>query len=343
MELCRNAIAAIRQSGDRPALALHLVEYSTVQLTCAEYRQAYRSAVEGLEIFLEVDRENLNLGPIYFMSRSVIPLSLLFAGEWGEALRELDASIAMTEKNGHPYRRRLYCLYLALVHIEAMDFEGALAICAEVMGSIESDSNPSRRQHTIICLTIRGMAEMGLGNYDRAFEYLTTSSEDMDREMIMRGWYWQLIILWGLTGIWLARGDQSKARREAERLLKAALSTAERTWQALAWEASARVAMAEVDLTRAKERIAKALSAMEGFEVPIAHWRVHATASELYARLGEADSAEKHRHLSRATIMTLADSLPIEGPLRDIFLSASMIRKALGKNAEHESLYATEG
>jgi hypothetical protein len=199
------------------------------------------------------------------------------------------------------------------------------------MDSIESDSNPSRRQHTIICLTIRGMAEMGLGKYDRAFESLTAAADDLDDGMIMRGWYWQLFIGWGLTGIWLVRGDRSKARRDAEHLLEAALCTAERTWQALAWEASARVDLAEGDLAGAKECIAKALSAMEGFEVPMAEWRVHATASVLYAGLGEGDSAEKHSDLSRATIMRLANSLPIEGPLRNIFLSASMIREALGK------------
>ena len=88
--------------------------------------------------------------------------------------------------------------------------------------------------------------------------------------------------------------------------------------------------MAELDLTRAQNCIAKGLSAMEGFEVPLAAWRVHATASEFYDRMGEQDSAAKHRELSRATIMKLADSLPAEEPLRKTFLSAPMIRKILG-------------
>jgi len=69
---------------------------------------------------------------------------------------------------------------------------------------------------------------------------------------------------------------------------------------------------------------------MEGYDVPLAAWRVHATAAELYQRMGERDAAEKHRELSSATIMKLADSLPVEEPLRQVFLSAPRVRKILG-------------
>jgi len=64
------------------------------------------------------------------------------------------------------------------------------------------------------------------------------------------------------------------------------LATAEHTWQGLAWEMNARVAMAELDMTRAHDCVANGLSAMEGFEVPLAAWRVHATAFELYQNSG---------------------------------------------------------
>ena len=47
-----------------------------------------------------------------------------------------------------------------------------------------------------------------------------------------------------LTYVWLAKGDVMQAGPEAERFLELTLATAERTWQALAWETSARVAMA---------------------------------------------------------------------------------------------------
>jgi len=107
-------------------------------------------------------------------------------------------------------------------------------------------------------------------------------------------------------------------------------STEERTFRALAFEVNARVAIAEQDLDRAQDCLAKALQSMEGFEVPLAHWRVHATAAELHRRLGSRDLADDHRELSRATIMKLANSLPVEEPLCRTFLSAPAIRKVIG-------------
>jgi hypothetical protein len=133
-----------------------------------------------------------------------------------------------------------------------------------------------------------------------------------------------------LAELWLAKGDLAQARPQSERFLTIALATAEHMWQALAWEANARVAAAEMDIPRAQDYIVKALAAMEGFEVPLAAWRVHAAASELYRSSGDGDLAERHLALSRETIMKLANSLPAEEPLRRTFLSAPMVRKILG-------------
>jgi hypothetical protein len=133
-----------------------------------------------------------------------------------------------------------------------------------------------------------------------------------------------------LAELWLAKADLQKARTEAEEFLHVTLATAERTWQALAWEVNARVAVADGDMAGAQEFIAKGLSAVEGFEVPLASWRVHATAAELYAGTGNSELAECHRVLSRDTIMKLANSLPAADPLRRTFLAAPVIRNTLG-------------
>jgi hypothetical protein len=64
----------------------------------------------------------------------------------------------------------------------------------------------------------------------------------------------------------------------------------------------------ETDLERARECIAKALSTMEGFEVPLTAWRVHATAADLYLGTENSTLAEHDRELSRTIILKLADS-----------------------------------
>jgi hypothetical protein len=88
--------------------------------------------------------------------------------------------------------------------------------------------------------------------------------------------------------------------------------------------------MADVDLNNAEKFIALALATLKGFDVPLAAWRVHATASRLCELTGNRLSAMAHRSQSRTTILRLADSLPEEeGLLRATFLSAPPIARIL--------------
>jgi hypothetical protein len=107
----------------------------------------------------------------------------------------------------------------------------------------------------------------------------------MNRQAVIHDWYSRMLLESAVTELSLAKGDLAEARLQADRFLSATLATAERTWQALAWEASARVAVASLDWERAHECIANALAVMEGFETPLAAWRVHATAADLLNRL----------------------------------------------------------
>jgi hypothetical protein len=152
----------------------------------------------------------------------------------------------------------------------------------------------------------------------------------MDRRTVVLDWYRRMLIASALTELWLVKGHLAQARSEAERFLTIALATEERTWRTIAWDASARIAMAEGDLTRARHCLAEGLSTLEGFEVPLASWRVHATAFELHQNSGNRELAERHLGLSRDTIMKLANSLlPAEDVLRQTFLSSQMVLKIL--------------
>ena len=151
----------------------------------------------------------------------------------------------------------------------------------------------------------------------------------MDLLPVVHDWYWKMLLESGFTEAWLGKGDLGQARVSAERFLEVTQQTSEHTWQALAWDAIARVAMAQHDSQRAQVCTTNALTAMEGYEVPLAHWRVHGTAFELYERMEDKKAAEEHRQLSCATIMKLANSMPTGEPLRETFLSAPAIRRIL--------------
>jgi DNA-binding winged helix-turn-helix (wHTH) protein len=329
-EACRTALTELRQAGDRLALASLLIDDSFIQWCSSVYRQAHQSIMESLAILSEGGVENPYLIIAHWKSQMVLPWVLLFLGEWGEALHELTAAIAMAEKNGDARRVQTFRVYQAGIHFQAMDFAGVRAICESLLPELGEPAWSSWRR---FCLVWAGTAETALGNYERAWWYLVTAREEMERQRVMLDWHCRLLLEVGLTELWLAQGDLAQARSQAERFLHATLATAERTWQALAWDANARVAEAEGDLPRAQACIARAVATMEGFEVPLAAWRVHATAAALYARTGPSDVADQHRALSRTTILQLANALPAEAPLRHTFLAAPAVVHVLGEAA----------
>jgi hypothetical protein len=214
-----------------------------------------------------------------------------------------------------------------------MDFAGVLAMCEPMLPLIQHSVPQTAPMK---CLFMMGSAEIGLQHHDRALEHLLAAQAIMDRSAVAFTWLWRMPLESALTELWLAQGDLARARPQAEKFLKIALASAEHTWQALAWEVNARIAMAERDLTAARLCVAKALLATRGFEVPLARWRVHATAAELYQRTGAKGLSKRHLSRSRQTIWKLANSLLADDPLRQTFLAAPVIRKIL-LDAHHEA------
>jgi DNA-binding winged helix-turn-helix (wHTH) protein len=334
-----DALAEALKTDDFPDLAAHLVDDSFIRWLSAQYREAYRLALASRAKLIERG-EPPNLNIVHAISDYITPCSLLFLGEWGEALQELAARITQAEKNGAYHTIEGLRLFVAWTHLYALDFKGALAICESALPLV-GDPAPRAAPASPIPLPIAlrkaliftGSAATALGDHERALQDFSTASREMDRECVVLDWYWRMPLAAGLTELWFAKGDLVRARLHAERFLDATLTTAERTYQGLAWEVNARVAMAELDINRAQECIAKALSTIQGFEVPLAAWQVHATAAEIDQQAGNMESAAIHRELSRSTIWRLANSLPAEEPLRQIFLSAPAVAQILSRHS----------
>jgi hypothetical protein len=220
-----------------------------------------------------------------------------------------------------------------------MDYAGVLAICQSLLPSVGATIlSPWRR----ICLVLAGSAATGLGDYHSASKYLTAAKDEMDREEVIFDWYFRMLLESALTELALAKGDRPEARQHAAQFLKVTQATAERTWQSLAWATNARIAMEDSDPTRAEDLIRNALATIDGFEAPLAAWRVHAVASELYERGDNRGLAEHHRELSRATILKLANSLSTEEDLRQTFLRAPLIAPLM-ENIERSTQAARKG
>jgi hypothetical protein len=326
-EDCREAVAQIRQSGHPHLLAAYLIDANFIRWISSEYRAAHQDVVESLAVLVDRNVDNPYLSFVHWLSQFTLPWSLLFLGEWGEALRILSAEIALADKNGDRYRGQTLHLYRAWIHLYAMDFPGVLEICNSILPSL---GEPSRRPWRRFCLVLMGSAEGALGRHGAATKQLMAARDEMDRLPVIHDWYCRMMLGQALTDVWLANGDLKQAGSEAERFLELTLATPERTWQALAWETGARVAMAGGDHLRARASIQNALSTMEGFEVPLAAWRVHASAADVERRRGSEGAASSHRALSRSTVLALADSLADHDDLRAAFLAARPVRAIVG-------------
>ena len=326
-EACRAALADIRRLGTREDVARDTIDSSYVELFSTRYRKAYRDTVESLAVLKQAGDEHIHLN--YTRARRLSEFigtwSLILLGEWGAALRELDAAIALTERNADRNGGVMLQLLRCLTQVLAMDFAGAQAGCA----SVSPPDRPLKNFPRHFCLTLEGAAAAGLGDHERALERLLTVGEEMDRQPQLMDWYWRLLQHWTLAGLWLSRGELERAREDGKLLVAEASATAERTWQALAWDVNARIALAGDDPRQARDLIERGLAAIDGVEVPVAAWQVHATAAEVFQALGETDSAQSRRELSRDTIMRLAASLDTYEASRRTFLTSPAVVRVL--------------
>ena len=326
----RAGLAELHKGQDSAALDFGLLEGSHIRFLSGEYREARRLALEVRAKWLEPGT-NPNLRIEYYRSDALAVLPLVFLGEWGTALKEFAAALAEAWKNVNENNALWLQVHQAWLHLHALDFTGVLAICRSALAllrdpALRAAPPPPQLRRALI---LSGLASAAVGDYARALEDFSAAASDMDRQTVFLDWYWRMPLVAGLTEVWLAKGDRVRAQQEAERLLQMSLATEERTWQGLAWEINARVALANRDEARARDCMARGVSTVQGFEVPLAAWQVHATAAHIEKESGNLESAQSHLDLSRATIMQLADSMEQREPLRKIFLSEPAVARVL--------------
>ncbi len=205
---------------------MQAIEEIGIQWCSSSYRDAHRSAVESLANLLEGGRENPYLSTAYWLSQFIVPWSLLFVGERGAMLREIEDGITMVEKSGDEYRAQTLRLYRAWLHLHTMDFAGVLAICEAVLPMFGEPAWSAWRRFYLV---LAGTAATAFGHAARAWHYLMTVQEDMERQTVIHDWYCRMLLEAALSDLCLARGDLAQARSQAERFLHATLATAERT------------------------------------------------------------------------------------------------------------------
>jgi tetratricopeptide (TPR) repeat protein len=321
---CEGALKRVQERGDRLAIARAQISFGMVCMVSTRYREAH-DLVDGSYQVLRDSPNNqveVDLARAVWMRHIGVPWSLFSLGEFGAALNEFDPSLAAFEKADDRATVLSFQVYRGVLRFHAFDFEGVLRDC-EPIASLATQPAASAIQilpvNRRIALIFRGLAEVGLGNHPKALATFRLAESEMEARSVHLDWYWRLALEWGMVSLLIATGDHAGAVTRADGFCALAEQTDERAWQALAYEAQARAALASGDVMKAIDRVDKALAACAGSQVPNAELRVLATSAMTLRAAG--DTARAARHASQGEIIRkqLAESLPEGHPLRQQF------------------------
>jgi DNA-binding winged helix-turn-helix (wHTH) protein/tetratricopeptide (TPR) repeat protein len=317
------ALATIRQAGDRSLLSLHVARDCYFQCLRSDYGAACRAAEEGMQLTVEVgDAFD------YLLCKFFWAWALLHRGRWGEMQQVLHGGIEMADKNGHHLWTSLFQMEIAWLHEQAFDFEPARRLCEPLIEQAQKAPHETG-QLLFKSLIVLGLAHLGLGQPERAFACLADITHRLEREGIVMDWILHLPLSYGLSRCWLAQGDFQRARRAAERLCALAAQPGERTYLALARQTLADIAMAEQNWPQAEKELEQALVAVAHAEAPLAAWRVYATVARFHQEQGRNAEAAPYWRQSAAVLNRLADSLGEASALRQSLLTHPTARQIL--------------
>jgi DNA-binding winged helix-turn-helix (wHTH) protein len=306
-ELCRRATEILSHSQD-PFIVMrrHRIE-NTIDLMTSDYKKTYSGSEHGQQLA----RNNGDLF-MYILFSVFGAISLLHLGRWGELSRHLVEALKIAEKNESRHLTCPFYLLTAWLHVEALDFDGAILRCTETLDP-EVDENPFNffLGRLVLC-----RAKLGLGDYSAAWKELDAIKNWIEVAGIPIESYFAPLYSHSLCEYLLATGDLERARIEASRLNGIAAGPPELTYLALSERMLAMIATVAGGRERARDHLAHAISTSESAEVPLAAWRVYATAADFHESTEDYDIAAEFRSRSAIVAHKLADTLDRDNPLR---------------------------
>ena len=302
-----------------------MLEYSMACLTSARYREAIETFRRNHEFLLRSpdEQSEFNVSRASWMNLVGISWVPLFVGELGNSLTVFDTGIAGCRKEGNHAGAQTLGLWRCMLLFQLTDYEGMLEVCRPA----SADPTPivvlpfERRLSLVMC----GLAEAGLGNVAAARDYLLEAERQIAQQPVMLDWYMRLMLEWGRVNLLSLTGSRAEAAARADRFVRLAADTDERTWQALAFGNLGACGLGARRSHRGGGVLQRALAATKGFETPLADWRVHTTAAVAYTVIGNPQLASRHAHLAATTRRRLVESLPQRHRLRTLFETSARI------------------
>jgi len=250
--------------------------------------------------------------------------ALLHLGEWGATQRTLMDGLQMAERNGHHLWARAFRLQMAWLHSHACDYAGARALCAEALEPVQE-----AQLGALFGSIVLGFAYLGSRQHASARAAFDAVAERCAGGPVPMDWILQMPLRLGMSELWLDRRAFGRAREQAEALRRLAAMSRERTYLALGHRGLAEAALGEGDGLAAEHEVGEALQIVEAHEVPLAEWKVYATAARIEQARGQDAQAKACWTRSAAVLERLAVSLDADPALARSFREHPVVRKIL--------------
>ena len=294
------ALATLCEVGDPVSMAKARLEHCMLMMVSTQYRNALNTAQTSYQVLYDhaVHHPGFDIARGMWMRRLGVAWAYMSLGDLGRSLEEFEHGIRVFHDNGNYFAARTLQVYRGWLLVHTMDFETVVELDRQFSEAAHRPGSelevreraaflpPQQRVWTILA----GLAHAGLGENSAAAARFAEAEQQMDHEPIMFDWYWRLALEWGWADLAIAGGDRDAAQWRARRFLERALATEERTWQALAWDTLARASLNAGDLENATTALRTAFDVTEGFETPLANWRLHRTAVWLHEARGDTES-----------------------------------------------------
>ena len=319
-DLCTSAYETLVRLDMSPLDATQQIAYAHVLVLKGSYKEAMELSEGSVSNVVHGVNAMAHFGAL-----STKTSALLRMGQLGKVLQITKSGRTTPEENMALYW--LLSFREAWVRTLAFDFEGARRIC-QATGKTGGE-HPDSQAQTIDQMAA-GYIALQAGDYDEALAHFSNVHEPPVCEKFFLHWAWRMMARLESINVRILAGDLSNAHAAADGYLQSALAVADPQMRALAWDMKARLALAECDLTGARECIEQALAIVEEFEILVAAWQTFATASQINQHAREHKAAEMYRVRAESCILKIADSFESEEPLRATFLAAAPVRQLLG-------------
>ncbi|MBC7924117.1 MAG: AAA family ATPase [Bryobacteraceae bacterium] len=274
---------------------------SAVHTFVAEYPAACRKAEESRQY-----AKQTGVFYDYFVATLYLSWAHLHSGDLGQAMQVAKDGSHLAARNSSFFPLRWFEVRQAWARMEAFDFDNSLA----TMERIAAEPLMTQFRHTLPMFLWLGLARLGSGNYDAAWEAFEKLRVEGEQGGV--GFQYTFPLLNAQAECAQRLGDLPGAIVFARELIGTAGSHGECTYVARGWQRLSEIALHEGDNVHAAACIAQALTALGDCEALSVEWQVHATASRVFRNLGCYDKGERSRQASLRAAQKIVNTLSQE-------------------------------